>query len=180
MLPKAVPQSEDLAWHVKIKCYISKGCGTCLLYSWFLERLDCWSTGFSMWNFKVTAHNKKRTEFSMSPNSHLKTHTRTEAKCREYTQFIYSFWWSFVSLCICVCGRTWHPSMTDSSAVKTRQAKKKRKKRNEEETDAERNKSVEGVGGKKDKGTQESQQKKSDERGRTWEKKWERTQKHRW
>lgn len=56
---RAVPQRGDLAWHVNIKCCISKGCGISLLYSYFLERLDYWSTACSVENFKVSVHNKK-------------------------------------------------------------------------------------------------------------------------
>lgn len=88
MEPTAVPQSEDLAWHVKIKCYISKSCGTSRLYSWFLERLGCWSTAFSVWNFKVTVRNKKCTEFLVSLNS-LKTHQDRSEMRRIHTVHLF-------------------------------------------------------------------------------------------
>lgn len=73
-----------------------------------------------------------------------KTHSGTEAKCREYTQFIYSFWWSAY---VCVGGRWWHLSITDSTAVKTWQEEKERRR----ERRGEKQKWREGVREEKDK-----------------------------
>lgn len=96
----------------------------------------------------------RNAEFLLSTKTdlHLKKHTRTEAKRREYTRSVHLFFLmvfcGFVRMG--VWGRQWHLSITESAAVKTPQEEKRLRR----ETKVER---VLEPG--KDKETQEGEQK---------------------